>query len=252
MRKQLTAFMVAIQFLTTCPPLLRRIFEPVELGRAVGYFPLVGALLGLALAGLAAGLGLIFPAGVAAALALVAWVLMTGSLHVDGFLDACDGLFGGFTADERLRIMRDERVGGYALSGGVLLFIVKYATLASLGGFAPALVLSPVLGRWAMAAGVVAFPYARAKGLGRDMKNQAKTRQLVLATGISLVIALAIVWLSASYVALLACAVAAVATVATARFTMQRIPGLTGDIYGALCEVVEVCVLLTFVAGAVR
>jgi adenosylcobinamide-GDP ribazoletransferase len=244
--------MVAMQFLTTCPPFIRRLFEPAELGRAVGYFPLVGVLLGLALAGISAVLSLVFPAGVGAALLLVAWVLLTGSLHVDGFLDACDGLFGGFTAEERMRIMRDERVGGYALSGGVLLFIVKYAALAGLAGLAPALVLAPVLGRWAMSAGVVLFPYARSKGLGRDMKDQAHTRQFVLATMMAIAAALVVAWLSASYVPLLACAVAVLATAAVARFTMQRIPGLTGDIYGALCELVEVCVLLTFVAGAMR
>jgi adenosylcobinamide-GDP ribazoletransferase len=144
--------------------------------------------------------------------------------------------------------MRDERVGGYALSGGVLLFILKYAALASLGGFAPALVLAPTLGRWAIAAGVVAFPYARDKGLGRDMKNQARPRQLALAT----LIALPVAWLAAGWLGLATCAVTAIATLAVARFTMQRIPGLSGDIYGALCEIVEVCVLLTFVAGGIQ
>lgn len=248
MRQQLTAFMVATQFLTTCPPVLRRIFQPAELGRAVGYFPLVGAGIGLILAGLAAGLGMLFPTIVTAALLLVAWVIMTGSLHVDGFLDACDGMFGGFTPEDRLRIMRDERVGGYALSGGVLLFIVKFACLASLGGFAPALLLAPLLGRWAMAAGVVAAPYAREKGLGRDMKDHAQRGQLILAT----ITALATAWLAGSTLGLVACAVAAIVTWALARFTMQRIPGLTGDIYGALCEVVEVSVLLIFVAGVAR
>ena len=248
MREQITSVFVALQFLTVCPPVLRRMFQPAELGQAVGYFPLVGAALGWVLVALAAGLGLVFPASVAGALLLAAWVIMTGSLHVDGFLDACDGLFGGFTPDDRLRIMRDERVGGFALSGGLLLFLVKYAGLASLGANGPALFLAPVLGRWAMATGIIIFPYARDKGLGRDMKDHAGRAQLVLAT----LTAVAAAWLAGAHLGLAAFGVAVAVTWALARFTMQRIPGLTGDIYGALCEIVEVCVLLTFVAGGSR
>lgn len=242
MRVQITSLLVAVQFLTICPPFIRRTFSPSELGRAVGYFPLIGAALGILLAGAAWALTRVFPSGVSAALVLALWVILTGSLHIDGFLDACDGLFGGFTPDERLRIMRDERIGGFALTGGALLFITKYATLAALGASAPALVLAPVLGRWAMAAGVVIFPYARLQGLGRDMKDQAGQGQLALATLIGLVAA----WLAAGAAGLVAVGVAVAVTLALARFVMQRIPGLTGDIYGALCEVVEIAVLLTF------
>jgi len=244
MREQLLAPVVALQFLTTCPPILRRLFTPDELGRAVGYFPLVGGLLGAVLAALAAALNLVFPANVTAALLILAWVVITGSLHVDGLLDACDGLFGGFTPEERLRIMRDERVGGFALCGGVIVFLVKYASLSNVVGYVPALFLSPLLGRWAMSVAIVAFPYARDKGLGRDMKDHAGRGQLVLATLTAVLAA----WLAASFGGVLALTIAAVVTLALAHFVLQRIPGLTGDIYGALCEVVEVCVLLTFVA----
>jgi cobalamin synthase len=30
---------------------------------------------------------------------------------------------------------------------------------------------------------------------------------------------------------------------------LRRLPGLTGDVYGALCELLEALVLLAFVAG---
>jgi adenosylcobinamide-GDP ribazoletransferase len=244
MRLQVSAVVVALQFLTTCPPILKRLFQPGELGRAVGYFPLIGAAIGLLLAGLGALLGLVFPGTVVAALLIVAWVIGTGSLHVDGFLDACDGLLGGYTPDDRLRIMRDERVGGFALSGGLLLFLTKYASLTALAGNAAALVLAPVLGRWAMSMSIVLFPYARDKGLGRDMKDHAGRLQLALST----IIAAAVALLTGPLQGLTALAVAAIVTWAIARFALQRIPGLTGDIYGAMCEIVEACVLLTCVA----
>jgi adenosylcobinamide-GDP ribazoletransferase len=237
--------LAALQFLTVVPPLLRRPLTPAELGRAVGWFALVGALLGAALAGADRALGLLFPPGVTAALVLAVWVLATGALHLDGFLDSCDGLFGGHTPEARLRILRDERAGAFAVIGAVLLLLLKYACLASLAGRAAALVVAPTLGRWGMALAVVAFPYARPEGLGRAMKDHAGRRQLLLAS----VTALATAALAAQWLGVAALALAAVATGGVALFALRRLPGLTGDVYGALCELLEALTLLTFLAG---
>jgi adenosylcobinamide-GDP ribazoletransferase len=239
------ALLAALQFLTLFPPVVRRPFTPVELGRSVGFFPPVGLLLGGIVLGLDHGLRLVFPPGVATALVLAAWVMLTRALHLDGFLDACDGLFGGFTPQDRLRILRDSRVGAFGVTGGVLLLLTKYAALAALPDRLSGLLLAPVLGRWAMALAIVAFPYAREQGLGRAMKDHATWRQVALATVVALVAA----GLLARWAGLAALALAGAATWLGARFTLGRIPGLTGDIYGAICEAVELLVLLFFTAS---
>jgi adenosylcobinamide-GDP ribazoletransferase len=236
--------LAAVQFLTVAPSFCRRPFTPRELGRAVGWFPLVGLLLGLLLAGLDRTLGLVFVPGVTAALVLVAWVVATGALHLDGFLDSCDGLFGGRTPEARLRIMRDERAGAFAVVGGVLLLLVKYAALAGIADRLAVLIVAPVLGRWAMALAVVAFPYARAEGLGRDIKNHARWPQAVLAV----VTAGLAAGLAGGWRGLAALTLASVMPWLAALFVRRRLPGFTGDIYGALCEMVEALVLLVFVA----
>jgi len=233
-------FLAALQFLTVVPPLVRRPFTVEELGGAVGYFPFVGVLLGLGLTALHAGLRLLLPQNVVAALVLAAWVILTGALHLDGFLDACDGLFGGATPEDRLRILRDEQVGAFAMAGGVSLLLVKYAALSSLTDPFPALFLAPVLARWGMAVAIVVFPYARAEGLGRAMKAHAGPRALIMAT----VVTFGTVWLAGGTRGLLAGALVAALTWAVARFTLARIPGLTGDIYGTICELVEMAVLV--------
>ncbi|MFQ5856524.1 MAG: adenosylcobinamide-GDP ribazoletransferase [Anaerolineae bacterium] len=235
----------ALQFLTIVPPLVRRPFTSVELGRAVGYFPLAGVLLGGLLAGLNTGLRHIFPAEVVAALALSTWVIFTGALHFDGFLDACDGLFGGQDPEMRLRILRDERVGAYAVAGGVLLLLTKYVALAPAPNPVAALILAPMLGRWGMALAVIAFPYARVEGLGRAMKDHAGWTQAIVATGIALVTA----WFASRWMGLALLVMAGSVTWLAARFALGRLPGLTGDIYGAICELVETAVLLVLVAG---
>lgn len=241
---ELASVAAAFQFLTIMPPVVQRLFLPSEIGRAVAYFPLVGLAIGGFLAGLYWLLALVFPPAVVAGLILAIWVLLTGALHLDGFLDTCDGLFGGFTSEARLRILRDERVGAYAVAGGVLLLLLKYATLAAGANAIVALVLAPVLGRWAIIIAVVAFPYARPEGLGRDMKAHAGWAQAAVAS----IIALLAAWFAAAWPGLLAVLWTATITFAGARFALARIPGLTGDIYGALCELAELAVLLLFAA----
>ena len=240
----MTSLLTAFQFLTTFPAVIRRAFSPQELGRAVGYFPLVGLALGGLLYGLENGLSLIFPESVVAVLILVTWLLLTRALHFDGFLDTCDGLFGGFTPERRLEIMRDSRVGAFGVAGGGLLLLAKYAALISLPHL-PGLVLAPVLGRWALSIAIFAYPYAREKGLGRDMKDNVRWLQVVLATTITLLT----VWLFADWMGLLAFALAGVMLWLGANFILRHIPGLTGDSYGALCELIELVVLIFFTTG---
>jgi adenosylcobinamide-GDP ribazoletransferase len=237
--------LAAVQFLTIAPPLLRRPFTDAELGRAVGHFPLVGALIGGFLVGFDYLLALFLPSNATAALVLTGWILCTGALHLDGFLDSCDGLFGGRTPEDRLRILRDERVGAFAVIGGVLLLLVKFQALAALSQCSPALCLAPVLGRWGMAVAVVAFPYARAEGLGRTMKDHARWHQAFLASAIALIVA----WIAAGWHGMVLLLLAGALLFLVARFVLGRLPGLTGDIYGALCELLELLVLLSFLAS---
>ncbi len=238
-------FLAALQFLTVLPPLVRRPLTAAELGRSVGWFAVVGTLLGGALMGTDWALGLLFPSGVTAALLLALWVLATGALHLDGFLDTCDGLFGGRTPEDRLRIMRDERVGAFAVIGGVLLLLVKYSCLAALASRWAALVVAPAVARGGMAVALVALPYARTEGSGRWMKDNAGWFQALLASATAIAAAL----LAAQWLGLVVVGLAVVVTAAVAAFVLRRLPGLTGDVYGALCEVLEALTLLAFVAG---
>ena len=240
----MVTLLAAFQFLTTFPAVIRRAFTAGELGRAVGFFPLVGLALGGILFGLGSGLQLIFPLPVVAIMLPTVWLLLTRALHFDGFLDSCDGLFGGFTPERRLEIMRDSRVGAFGVAGGGLLLLAKYVAVLSLP-LLSGLLLAPVLGRWVLSIAIFAYPYAREKGLGRDMKDNVHWPQVILATGITLIAS----WFIAGWTGLLAFALAGILLWLGARFILRRIPGLTGDSYGALCELTELVVLLFFTTG---
>ncbi len=238
-------FLAALHFLTRLP-VPRREVTLEEVGRAGWAFPAVGALIGLLLVGAAWGLGRVFPAPPTAALVLAFWVAITGALHLDGFVDCCDALVAARSPEERLEILRDVHVGAFGVIGAGVLLVAKFAALAALpaGGW-PALLLAPTLGRWAMVYAVVRYPYARPSGLGTALKAQTGPRGLLAATGIALAVVLGV----GRLYGLAAFAGAWLFTVLFARWVLGRIPGLTGDVYGALCELTETLILLVFTTG---
>jgi adenosylcobinamide-GDP ribazoletransferase len=245
-----TAFLAALQFLLYTPALIRRPFTARELGEAVGFYPLAGLVLGILLAAADIGLRSLFPLEVSSILVLALWIVLTGALHFDGFLDSCDGLLGGRTPERRLEIMRDERTGAYGLAAGSLLLLTQYAALNAIGGVRwPVLLLAPVLGRCAMSLGVVLYPYARTEGLGRDVKDNAATAQAAIAGATGFVIVVALAWAVSSAAPLYAAAAAAAVAWICSAFIIRRVPGMTGDTYGALNMLVEVAVLLAWVAA---
>ena len=245
----MNSFIAALQFLLMTPAFIRRVFTPREMGEAVGFYPLVGLLLGGILALADALLGYLFPIPVRSVLVLALWIILTGGLHLDGFLDSCDGLLGASTPERRMEIMRDERVGAFALAGGVLLLLTMFSSLGTMAsGRWAALLLAPVLGRWGIAMAVVAFPYARTSGLGRDIKDQAHMAQARLATLTALALVVIVALILHSAAPLIALAAAAIIFWLSTRFILRGSQGMTGDTYGAINMVIEAGVLLAFVA----
>ena len=210
-----------------------------------GYFSLVGLLLGLLLALLLLLLDPLLPQLAVAALLVVALVLLTGGLHLDGLMDSCDGLFGGRTRERRLEIMRDSRVGSFGVLGGVCTLLLKFACFASLAQHALFVALLVVLpsARWAMVLALRIFPSARPGGLGATFRQSVNLQRLALAASIALLVALVIghlvgvlIWIAATLTA-----------IALGSWITRRIGGLTGDTYGAIAEITEVVTLLLLV-----
>jgi adenosylcobinamide-GDP ribazoletransferase len=242
-----TSFFAALQFLLVTPAFIRRSFTAAEMGQAIRFYPLVGLLLGVVLVAADALLGLLWPIPVRSALILALWVVATGGFHLDGFLDSCDGLLGGSTTESRMEIMRDERVGAFGLAGGVLLLLVMYSSLWTIAsGRWAALLLAPVLGRLGMSFAIAALPYARPSGLGRDIKDHARMPDAMIAAVIAAAIAALVALLAQSVIPIFALLAGALAYWLSTRFILGRIPGMTGDTYGAINMLIEAATLLTF------
>jgi adenosylcobinamide-GDP ribazoletransferase len=233
----------ALHFLTTIPLLPERPYSDDEFGKAVGLFPLVGLMIGGILVLIQFLLSTVFPVTVVAALILLSWLAITGALHLDGLLDSFDGLLGGKDKISRLEIMKDERIGAFGFAAGAILILLKFSVLSSLVG-TPAsltgLILAPTLGRWSLTLAIAYFPYARKHGLGRNVKDKSTWRQVALATGTSILVA----YFTYQWMGLVIMLTVVLVVWLCARFTVKRISGLTGDIYGAICEITELVVLL--------
>ena len=235
----MTSLRHAFGFLTIFP--VARLKTPPT-ASSTAYFPLVGLALGVILAGLDLAARQVLPMPVVGALLLVALLITTRAIHIEGFLDSCDGLLGGRNRTQRLRILRDSRVGAFAVVGGVGLLLLKWALLASssVNARTELLVLFPCLSRFGMLSSMVAFSYVREQGLGTSFRIGRNWRQLAL--GFIIAAAAAGVLMGAAGLILLTVSLAA--SLVLGWWVSRLIGGMTGDTYGAVNEVAEVSVLL--------
>lgn len=242
------SFLAALQFLTSIPVPLRGTLSPGQLGRATAYFPMVGLIIGGILAGLNWLLLYVLPAAVVNALLIVALVVITGAMHLDGLADTCDGIAGHKTVEERWRVMRDSRTGAFGVVGVALLLLVKYVSLNSIPDYlmTAVLIIFPVISRWAMVYAIFAYPYARPEGLGANYKKATRWPQFTMATIITVAIAAALTLLF-SYTGLLLIPGIFIITTILALYFRYKFAGLTGDNYGAINEAAEVAALLVVI-----
>ena len=199
--------------------------------------------------GLERGCTEVFPNYLSAAVLLVALIVANRGLHLDGLMDTCDGMFGGYTPDRRLEIMRDSRVGAFGIAAAVSLTLLKYGALVSLLGLEQsgkewALLLFPMVSRWSMVAVLGAFPYVRDNGLGSPFHQGSAKWPMAIASVVAIISAVLLGGTAGAAMLVGATAIALLLGWAMA----SRLGGLTGDTYGAVNEVIEALALMAAVA----
>lgn len=213
--------------------------------RTLAWFPVVGALLGGVVGSAWWGAERLWPPAVAAALVVALDLALTGLLHLDGLVDAADGLLPQVPRERRLAIMAEPTVGAYGVAAAVVVLLLRWSTLASLDPN-PLLVAGAWCGsRTVMAAAARGLPYARAEGglatalLGRDWRPVG-LYGLILAVSLGAV--------AGGRVTELAVAVGMGAGGAVVLAARRRLGGFTGDVLGAAGLVIETVALLVAAA----
>ena len=237
------SFLHALQFLTRLPVPAMTAVDERDAGRSLLWYPLVGLIIGLALAALGwmlAGA----PPLLRAALVLAAWVAITGALHLDGLGDSADAWMGGLGSRERtLAIMKDPYCGPGAVVVLVMVLLIKFAALAGIlvAGDWTLLLLAPVLGRVALPLLFLTTPYVRPGGLGSALARHLP-RRAGMAVVLASVLGVAVAMGKSGVVSL---AGAAAMFLVLRAVMLRRIHGTTGDTAGAMVELIEASVLVS-------
>ena len=250
--------LLALQFLTRVPaPLLDRLEVPqVQAGlvRAVGWFPLVGTLIGAVTAGAVLGLAQFMPLAVAVILALMIEARLTGAFHEDAVADFCDAFGGGYTAEDVRRIMKDSRIGSYGALGLGLAVALRAALLMSLPvatdplRAGAAIVASTCFARAVVVAALALIPPAPAgTGLAKDIGSAVSLRTVVMGALTAFPALAAFAFLDGR--ALLATVLAGGVFLIWLRgLLLRRIGGSTGDCLGFAAYAGQLILLLAVVA----
>ena len=237
------AFIIALQFLTCIPLAPGMKVNEEEVGRSMRYFPLVGLCMGACLALVYIPLAALLPLSVADGMIIALLAALSGAIHLDGLADTTDGIAGGKDREERLRIMKDPRVGAIGVVCVVLVIMLKYVALLAVPLHLKfrAILLIPLIGRWAQVLVAYRAEYAGlTRGVGFTFTRQV-TLTVVLATSL-------LVGAFAYYLFSLKGAVIAVATLAACRvyaaYFRRTLGGVTGDVLGAATELAETAALV--------
>lgn len=219
---------------------------PWRLNECGVWFPLAGAVIGLAPALVWFFGALAMPDMVAAALALALGVWLTGFLHEDGLADTADALVGTQLRDRAMEIMRDSRIGTYGAAVLVFSILLRWSALVALGplGGAIALVIAHATGRSAITLALGMATYARREGAGSLVAEGMSREDMYLALAITLALALILGWMGGLSAAIIATGLAFLLML----WIRNRIGGYTGDTLGAMEQVAEITVMVVLAA----
>lgn len=233
---------LATQFLTRVPVPFKSL-NPARLSRASAWFPVVGLLVGggtaLSYHLLSRHLGRPLPS---LAVVLI-MILVTGGLHEDGLADCADAFGGGWTREDRLRILKDSRIGSFGAIALILSLGARVLLLSTMpiGAVVNYLICAQVLSRWTPLPLSAMLPSARGQE-GQGGRVAGKTSWITVAFGSVFAIVPVVYLLRVSawepVIAVLAVAVT------TGLHYQRRLGGITGDCMGATIQLSEIAVYL--------
>ncbi len=222
------------------------------MSKAIRYFPFVGILVG-SLSALIFILAMqLFPKELAIVISILGSVLLTGSMHEDGFADSCDGFGGGWNKEQILRIMKDSSLGVFGALGVIFILTIKFLSLKYID-YKLIPVILPVAHSFSRFCSVVAV---YVKDYARDDKtSKSKIVAKSITTGgfiVSLIITLIPIVVSSFVLGTFKIAIIIVpvfiVSVLMIAYFKRRIGGYTGDCLGAIQQVTEVSFYLLFLA----
>ena len=237
-------FLIGLQFLTQLPIRTKR-STPDHIADSYYFYPVIGFLIGAGAILVRRILMIVFPLSFSIAIVLAFLIWISGGLHEDGLADVADAMGGGWTRDDRLRIMKDSRIGAFGASMLILALLGKYAALTSMSAarLDASIVAAQMLGRWAFLPMGYFNRYSH-EGLGSEFMKGLSAKAVIVGT----ILSAAGVIVLCRIQGILALAMATTIVVFASLYFRRRIGGVTGDCFGATFQFVEIATYAAFLA----
>lgn len=237
--KILESIVVAFQFLTRLYLPINVEWDTTNLRRSLMWFGLVGAFIGVILAGAMTLFNRfdLIPA-VSAIIILLIWIFITGGMHIDGISDMADGFFSMRDKEKTLEIMKDSHVGAFGVITIVFLLLIKFEMLKEfiiIEKNVWLLILPPTIAR--IAAGLVLSFYETTKKSGLGYTFHSSDPRIFWAIGFVVTLIISSIL---NIKSLIFIGIAILASNLMALWAKKKIGGLNGDIYGEIVETVEI------------
>lgn len=257
MKRELRLFFTALSFYTRLPvPAFVHQDSSAQLPDAIRYLPLIGWIAGLIGAGVYVAVAFLFGEVLGLLFSMIATILMTGAFHEDGFADVCDGFGGGWTKEKILLIMKDSRLGTYGVTGLVLMLGVKFASIHQLlFNHTPDLVfilsvfvISHSLSRFAAITVIFNHDYARIEGSkASGAVEKGKIVNLLIAGLFTLLPLIALIIYTSRPMLAVVVVPVLLTSLYLGSYFKKWIGGYTGDCLGAVQQLTEVIIYLSFI-----
>jgi len=227
-------FIAGIQFLTIIPCGATQRLDP---GKTLPLFPVCGLVIGALLVLTDTIAMRLWTPAAAAVVDVVSLVVITGALHLDGLGDTADGLYSKRPPEKALAIMKDSRIGAIGMVAIACVLALKWAGLSNLETYRKYwLFVVPAFSRTTVLFGVQWLPYGRPEGgTGRSFFDSPPRLSDYWALVLLLLLTFlftnwGVLWITSGFLMLM---------MATLLYYRYKINCITGDMLGAMIEIVE-------------
>ncbi|MFC7684672.1 adenosylcobinamide-GDP ribazoletransferase [Ureibacillus sp. GCM10028918] len=190
-----------------------------------------------------------------AILVVVAGIVMTGGLHLDGWIDMGDAYFSYQDQAKRLAILEDSRVGAFGAISLVVMLLLKIGFTYELLQKEPQnmflyFLAIPFLSRLALLVYFVTTHTVKEKGLASYFKSQVNPARLWTALILYTLVFNSYTYYVMGFKGMILVGCMLLFVLLYRKWTIKNFGGMTGDLLGALNEGTEVFlwgILLLFI-----
>ncbi|WP_328587243.1 adenosylcobinamide-GDP ribazoletransferase [Clostridium sp. Marseille-P2415] len=214
---------------------------------AMCFFPLIGAVIGLLVMGAYSVCSSLDFLHFRQILPVILPIVITGGIHMDGFLDVIDAKSSHADRERKLEILKDPHTGAFAIIGcGVYLLLYLAAFRELEPHMIPAYCMIFIMTRALSGLAVVTFPMAKTSGLAASFSGAARKRTVgIVMAGYAAGAELGVWYLGGPVAAAAAFFVSLFVYGYYYTMAKREFGGITGDLAGYFLQICE----LALVAG---